>query len=201
MAPNQAHKVYAQQQVFTASPAKLVLMCYEQAIASLREAVQAIEENNIEKRWKANNKAHEIISHLWSTLDTDNGGDIAKNLDQLFGFILTKLPEVDFKNNPQPAMDAIKLLEPIRLAWKDLVEQYSEKELAQAEADARQQQSVAAAAAQPDVTAETVVSPAPAAPAASAPATSTPPVMPRYSVPNMPKSTPLPMNGSVSVSA
>ncbi len=137
MVQNQAYKLYAQQQVMTASPAKLVFMLYEHAIASLRDAVRAIEENDIEKRWKANCKAGEIIGHLWATLDIEGGGEIAKNLDQLFGFMMTKLPEVDFRNNPQPALDVIKLLEPLRDAWRELAGK-SESELAQASHAARQ---------------------------------------------------------------
>lgn len=136
MAPNQAHKVYAQQQVYTASPAKLVLMCYEHAISALNDAIRAIEENNVEKRWKANTKATEIITHLWSTLDMEGGGKIAENLDQLYNLMLSKLPEVDFKNSSDTARDIIKLLEPLRDAWRDLAKNYSEHDLAKARADA-----------------------------------------------------------------
>ncbi|TAH36471.1 MAG: flagellar export chaperone FliS [Alphaproteobacteria bacterium] len=137
MVQKNAHKVYAQQQIYTASPAKLVYMLYDHAIGALRDAIKAIEENNIEKRWKSNTKACEIITHLWTTLDMEGGGSIAQNLDQLFGFMLTKLPEVDFKNNPQPAKDVITLLEPLRDAWKELLETKTEQELAQAAADVR----------------------------------------------------------------
>ncbi len=161
MVQNKAHKVYAQQQIYTASPAQLVYMLYDHAISALRDAIKAIEENNIEKRWKANSKACEIITHLWTTLDMEGGGAIAQNLDQLFGFMLTKLPEVDFKNNPQPAKEVITLLEPLRDAWKELLETKSEQELAQAAADVRADNPTA------PTTAEVI---------AGQPATQTPPV-------------------------
>lgn len=112
-------------------------MLYDHAIVALHDAIKAIEENNIEKRWKANTKACDIITHLWTTLDVEGGGEIARNLDQLFGFMMTKLPEVDFKNNPQPARDVIKLLEPLRSAWKELLDSKTEQELNQALADAK----------------------------------------------------------------
>ncbi len=161
MVQNKAHKLYAQQQIMTASPAKLVWMLYDHAIAALRDAIKAIEENDIEKRWKANNKACEIIGHLWATLDVDGGGVIAQNLDQLFGFMMTKLPEVDFRNNPQPALDVIKLLEPLREAWKELAMK-SESELAQASHEARQSAAATAASSLNATETGLAASPAPA---------------------------------------
>jgi flagellar protein FliS len=112
---------YLTQQVMTASPAKLVSMLYDKAITSLREAIAAIEAGDIEARWKANAKALEIISHMWSTLDVEKGGEIAENLSNLFSFMIQRLPEVDFKNDPEPAREAILLLEPLRDAWRELV--------------------------------------------------------------------------------
>ncbi len=111
---------YLTQQVMTAPPAKLVFMLYDRAILSLKEAIAEIETGNIEGRWKANKRAHEIISHMWSTLDLESGGEIAANLDSLFSYMLSRLPEVDFNNDPAPAHEVIGLLEPLRQAWREL---------------------------------------------------------------------------------
>ena len=111
---------YLTQQVMTASPAKLVFMLYERAIGSLQEAIAAIEAGDVEGRWRANNRAIEIISHMWSTLDMDNGGEIAENLDRLFSFMLMRLTDVDLRNDPTPAQKVIELLMPLRDSWHDL---------------------------------------------------------------------------------
>ena len=70
---------YREQQILTASPARLVAMLYEKAITSLRLAIKAIEDGDIQARWKANARAVEIIEHLSMTLDTDKGGEIARS--------------------------------------------------------------------------------------------------------------------------
>lgn len=111
---------YLTQQVMTASPAKLVYMLYDRAIASLREAIAAIEAGEIEKRWKANNRAIEIINHMWTTLDTERGGEIGENLNQLLPYMIMRLPDVDIQNDPQPAREVIALLEPLRDAWREI---------------------------------------------------------------------------------
>jgi len=111
---------YLTQQIMTASPATLVYLLLDKAIGSLHDAVAAIEAGDVDRRWRANNRAVEIISHLWSTLDTERGGEVARNLGGLYAFILRRLPAVDLKNDPQPALDVIGLLEPIRESWREL---------------------------------------------------------------------------------
>jgi flagellar protein FliS len=114
---------YLSQQLASLSPARRVAMLYDKAIASLREAIQAIEAGDIQRRWNANNLAGQIIETLWATLDTERGGEIAANLDRLYSFMLRHLAEVDMKNNPKPAQDVIDLLEPLRQSWHELARQ------------------------------------------------------------------------------
>jgi flagellar protein FliS len=109
---------YQIQQVMTASPMALVAMLYEKAIQSLKEAIAAIEAGDIQGRWKASNRAFEIIQHLQMTLDLEKGGVIARNLDQLYGLMLRLLPNVNMKNDPAPALEVIRLLEPLRDSWR-----------------------------------------------------------------------------------
>ena len=111
---------YLEQQVMTASPAKLVFMLYEKAIGSLHETIAAIEAGNIEGRWRANSRATDIITHMWCTLDLDEGGEISDNLSQLYAFMLTRLSRIDFDNDADVAREVIGLLEPLRDSWMDL---------------------------------------------------------------------------------
>lgn len=115
-----ASKHYQTQQIMTASPAMLVFMLLDKAIVSLKEAIRAIESKNVEARWKANARAMDIITHLRTTLDHKQGGEIARNLDQLYGFMLTLLPKVDFANDTKAAQSVIDLLTPFRASWKEL---------------------------------------------------------------------------------
>jgi flagellar protein FliS len=116
MLKNAADK-YQVQKIMTASPARLVAMLYDKAISCLNDAIRAIETGDVEARWKANTRAIEIVNHLLTTLDMEKGGDISKNLDQLYRFILARLPEVDMKNNSALAREVIGLLDPLRKAW------------------------------------------------------------------------------------
>ncbi len=115
-------QTYLVQQIMTASPAKLVAMLYERAITLLHETVDAIEAGDIERRWRANGKATDVICHLWGTLDREHGGEIAENLNRLYGFMMMRLTMIDVENNAQAARDVIGLLDPLRRSWHEIAE-------------------------------------------------------------------------------
>ncbi len=113
----------------------LVFMLYDEAIRSLQKAVEAIDKNDIQGRWQANKKAVDIIGELAQNLDMEKGGLIAEKLYQLYRFLLTSLPQVDIRNDPKPAEEAVRLLEPLRDSWRELARKDS-SELARERAEA-----------------------------------------------------------------
>jgi flagellar secretion chaperone FliS len=111
---------YRDQEILTASPARLVAMLYDKAVSCLHDTIAAIEAGDIERRYKSSTRATEIISHLAITLDMDRGGEIAKNLEQIYRFILKHLLDVNIHNDAKAAQDVIRLLEPLRASWHEL---------------------------------------------------------------------------------
>lgn len=118
-----AASIYQNQQVLMSSPAKLVAMLFDRAIRAMNEAMLCIDSGDIQGRCKNNKKTFDIINHLDMTLDMEQGGEVAKNLANLYGFILRKLPEIDFKNDKNVAQEVINLLTPIRDSWNELAAQ------------------------------------------------------------------------------
>ena len=118
----EASQKYLAQQVMSASPTKLVAMLLDRAVMLLHEAIEAIEAGDIQRRWRANSKATEIIAELWQALDKERGGEIAENLNRLYGFMTMHLVMVDAENSAQAARDVINLLEPLRRSWRELAD-------------------------------------------------------------------------------
>lgn len=138
MKEHAAH-IYRNQQVNTASPAKMVFMLYEKTLSCLQEALRAIDARDIQSRCNANCRALDLIAHLSNTLDMDQGGEIATNLERLYTHCMLRLMDVDRHNDPQAALDVIKLLTPLRDSWATLAER-SENEMRQAILAAQQSQ-------------------------------------------------------------
>ena len=117
---NNAAHAYGTQQVRGASPVLQVAMLYERAIGSLQEAAAAVEAGDVNKRWTANKRAIDIVTALLASLDGERGGEIAQNLDQLYTYLLRRLPLVDVRNDAAPAREAIDLLKPLCESWQQL---------------------------------------------------------------------------------
>src|SRR3546814_4174428 len=68
-------------EVTRSRPTRVVVMLYDEAIASLEAAIEAMQRNAIEERCNRVNVVTEIIATLHMSLDMDKGGEIADQLE------------------------------------------------------------------------------------------------------------------------
>jgi flagellar protein FliS len=118
-----AYQKYKQTSVTSASREKLLLMLYEGAIRFTKQGIQAAEQKNIAERGMNIGRAYDIILELNNTLDHKVGGEIAKNLEQLYMFITDQYTQANIKGDPQPLREALKVLETLYDGWVKAVEQ------------------------------------------------------------------------------
>ena len=90
---------YREAAVRGASPVRLVICLYQQAIEDLRRAVIALEKRDAEARTRAINHALVVIGQLQGTLDMERGGDVAKNLDRFYNVVRAGLVDAQFKQS------------------------------------------------------------------------------------------------------
>ena len=107
-------------EILAMSPSRMVVALYDNAMSALRTAVDAVARNDIETRCNAINLACDWIATLHLCLDRENGGEVARNLGQLYEFLIPHLQRVNLYNDPVPAEQAIALLEPLRDSWFEL---------------------------------------------------------------------------------
>ena len=117
---------YQEIAVQTSSPTKLVVMLYEGAIRFLGQSVTAIRSNDIEGKRQSIDRAMAVIQHLQSTLDRDQGGDVAAKLDNLYIYITSKIMEGSTKLQIAPIEEAIKLLNVLLSGWEEIVKKEQE---------------------------------------------------------------------------
>ncbi|MDI9570844.1 MAG: flagellar export chaperone FliS [Pseudomonadota bacterium] len=108
---------YRDANVLTANPLKLVLMCYDGAITSLKLAREAYIRKDYESKAKALQKALDIIHELDASLDMGRGGEISKNLRGLYLFMTQSLIEADTKRDLKTMERIIGLLQELQSAW------------------------------------------------------------------------------------
>jgi flagellar secretion chaperone FliS len=113
-----ATRTYQQANFFTATPIKLVMMCYDGAIGSLKLARELYLQKEFGAKAKALQKTFDILYELNASLDVKKGGDIARNLRSLYQYMIQALTDADLRKDIQVFDDVIKMLEELESAWK-----------------------------------------------------------------------------------
>ena len=114
---------YLKIQVQSRTPLELVVMLYDGAIRFTREAKDAMERKDIAKRGEAVSRTMAIISELQNTLNLEEGGAIAKELDRLYTYVRDRLLDASFRQDPRPLDEALKVLITLREAWNQIAAQ------------------------------------------------------------------------------
>lgn len=111
-------------QLSAASPHKVIQMLMAGAIERLIQGKAAMQAGNIPVKGERLGKALDIIIALRSCLSMDDGGDIARNLDQLYEFMITQISGANHKNDPQMIDDVIDIIREIKSAWDQIPNEY-----------------------------------------------------------------------------
>jgi flagellar secretion chaperone FliS len=111
---------YREVAVKTANPLQLVVMLYDAAICSLKEARGHMDRRNVEGRSRSINKCIAVISELQSCLDLNAGGEIASSLNRLYDYMKRRVFNANAEQSIHPLYEIEALLENLRSAWHEL---------------------------------------------------------------------------------
>lgn len=112
---------YKNNQVTTASPEQIMIMLYDGAIRFLAQAMQGIEDGNIEQKNHGIQKAMAIVMEFRNTLDHDIGGEIAANLDALYDYMIREMIQANIKKDLQILRKVHSMLSELRDTWKEAI--------------------------------------------------------------------------------
>ena len=108
---------YKKASVNTLDQNKLIIMLYDGAIKNASFAVEHMKSGEIEKVHNCLIKAKNIVTELMATLNMEQGGDIAKNLQSLYSYMFSQLIEANMEKKIEPIIVVIDLLKELRAAW------------------------------------------------------------------------------------
>ena len=121
-ANHRAIESYGQVKVSTgvskASSVELIQMLFDGLIESMSAAKGHIQHNNIAEKSKAIARASRIVLGLQGALDFEKGGELAKNLDELYNYVTRRLLHVNARNDLQALEEIYGLMREIRSAWE-----------------------------------------------------------------------------------
>ena len=109
----------------SSSPLELVVRLYDGAIAFVLEARDGIARKDVHARTRAVSRALAIIAELQNTLNVQEGGDLAAELDRLYTYMSTRLLDVTARADDSAAAEVQKLLSTLREGWSQIAAQPS----------------------------------------------------------------------------
>ena len=107
-------------QALVADKVELIQMLFDGLIDSLVTAKGHIQRGSIEDKNKSLMRAGRIVVGLQGALDLEKGGDLARNLFELYSYVTRRLIHVNARNDLDALQEVHTLLNEIRQAWRDV---------------------------------------------------------------------------------
>ncbi|MGI2259494.1 flagellar export chaperone FliS [Shewanella sp. GXUN23E] len=115
-------KVSLESEIAVASPHRIIQMMFAGALERLAQSRYAIEQGDIANKGILIGKAVGIINGLNNSLNMDAGGEISRNLSELYEFMLRRISEANLNNDVQAIDDVIEILRNIKEGWDAIPE-------------------------------------------------------------------------------
>lgn len=104
-----------------ADPHRLIILLFDGAESAMQQALYCLETNDIPGRSNALMKAIDIIlSGLSTSLNVEEGGELAHNLKSLYDYMVSRLIHANVHQDAAAIREVQKLLSEISGAWREM---------------------------------------------------------------------------------
>ena len=103
-----------------ATPHKLIGMLFDGALENLAKATGAITSGDVAVKGEAIGKAMTIVDNLRAMLDSERGGEISANLEQIYDYICRRLLQASSEEDPALLKEVAGLLREVKSGWDSI---------------------------------------------------------------------------------
>jgi flagellar protein FliS len=114
---NHGYQNYFEHEVLEANPLKLIELLYRGALDSIAAARRYLRSCDIRSRSHAISKAMAIVTELALALNHQDGGEVSRNLAELYGYIEKLLIQANIEQCEPPLTEAERLLSTLLEGW------------------------------------------------------------------------------------
>lgn len=112
---------YLEAEVLGADPVRLVHLLYRGALDAVGAARRSLAAGDAGERSRQITKAWEIVLELARSLDHTQGGQISRNLAEIYAYIGQRLLDGNIEQTDAPLAEAESLLATLAEAWKEIM--------------------------------------------------------------------------------
>jgi len=120
-----AHAAYRSAEIETISQKDLIIRLYQGAEKFLEAGRQAMELHQLETAMLQCRRAKEIFIELMSTLNFEQGGDLANQLKDLYAFFIVQITEATLRKKPQQIAAIQPIIATLREGWQQVPDQFA----------------------------------------------------------------------------
>jgi len=113
------YSAYLENEILHAEPVKLVCILYRAALEAIAMARGHLRAGDIRERSRCIGKAVDIVNQLMQSLDHQSGGDISRNLTELYAYVQNRLFEANAQQTDLPLAEAEGPLSTLLEAWEE----------------------------------------------------------------------------------
>lgn len=103
-----------------ATPHKLIGMLLDGALESIAKATGAVNSGDISATGEAIGKAMTIVDNLRAMLDSERGGEIAANLEQIYDYVCRRLLQASREKDLEILKEVAGLLREVKGGWDSI---------------------------------------------------------------------------------
>jgi flagellar protein FliS len=104
----------------SASPHRLIQMLFETYLLRVNQAIEAIQNRDLNAKGVAISKALAIVGGLEEGLNLEKGGELAENLQSLYRYVRQRLLVASDKNDVSALEEARELIFQIKDGWEQI---------------------------------------------------------------------------------
>ncbi len=105
----------------------LILQVYDGAIAAFRTASEHYADERADQGFEELERARRFVTHLYTTLDHDKGGEIADRLSRLYAWVINQVNVAQATKDLTVIDDNITILNNLRDGWRGVKEQQQQQ--------------------------------------------------------------------------
>jgi flagellar secretion chaperone FliS len=114
-----AASAYLEQDVTTADPVTLIAHVFDAAHSHVVRARSALAARQLAAKGRAVERASRCLDLLQTSLDLERGGEVAKNFDRLYAYLLRRLGEGHRRNDEAAFAEIASYLAGLGTAWRE----------------------------------------------------------------------------------
>lgn len=112
-----AYGAYRRSEIETLTPRDLLVKLFEGMERFIEQAAMAMDNHRLELATRNCARIRDILFELQATLNFEAGGEIARNLDGLYRFMIIEVAEAGLRKDARRLRQLLRVIRPLKEGW------------------------------------------------------------------------------------